>query len=94
MNCILCPSTAVADGLCVPCGAKLWAARLWATRPKTARMCAHDGAMTDADPERVKAIRAMYTMEHAKAFIRCLEAARAKLDAKNAKITKLDKERG
>jgi hypothetical protein len=29
MKCLLCENAAVADGLCVPCGAKLWAANVW-----------------------------------------------------------------
>lgn len=29
MQCLLCESNAVADALCVPCGAKKWTAELW-----------------------------------------------------------------
>jgi hypothetical protein len=36
-TCLLCSSPAVADGLCVPCGAKLWAARLWQCDMSAAR---------------------------------------------------------
>jgi hypothetical protein len=33
MTCLLCPSPAVQDCLCVPCGAKLWAAEVWIDDP-------------------------------------------------------------
>lgn len=36
-HCLLCPSPAVADALCVPCGARLWAALTIALRSRETR---------------------------------------------------------
>jgi len=38
MKCLLCDNDAVQDGLCVPDGAKLWAATEWANFPEDARI--------------------------------------------------------
>ena len=35
--CLLCPAVAVQDALCVPCGAKLWAAESWTKNEENAR---------------------------------------------------------
>jgi hypothetical protein len=37
-TCLLCPAPAVADGLCVDDGARLWAATWWTVRPAKARL--------------------------------------------------------
>jgi hypothetical protein len=37
-TCLLCTSPPIADLLCVPCGAKLWAARLWVKDSETVAM--------------------------------------------------------
>jgi hypothetical protein len=62
MTCLLCLSAAIADALCVPCGAKLWAAESWAKRPEYARSYQNAAKAVDAAPvvvdhsERTKAI--------------------------------------
>lgn len=68
-HCLLCPSPAVADGLCVPCGAKKWAADLRVNRPIVARM------MSSWKP-RADALREIATLESAHAFLDKLDAAR------------------
>ena len=48
MICLLCPAIAVADCLCVPCGAKLWACELWRDKPAHAHVCSILAGRTQA----------------------------------------------
>ncbi len=58
--CLLCPSPAVADSLCVSCGAKLWAAEKWRDNPTEAALyraiMIGGGRCTREQLERVQAI--------------------------------------
>jgi hypothetical protein len=49
MTCLLCPSPAVADLLCVPCGAKLWACQKWQSDPKEASRLYSDLLMAEGN---------------------------------------------
>jgi hypothetical protein len=84
--CLLCPSPVVADGLCVPCGAKKWAARFWISDPGAATLAArHAASKVDASPPaewyRTKALQALPTQVAALAFLARLEAARKAREA-------------
>jgi hypothetical protein len=75
-TCLLCPSPAVADGLCVDDGARLWAAQ---TRQLTLGMrvalsSLHASVLGDA---RIEALRAIVGVKDARAFLDRLEAAKA-----------------
>lgn len=62
MICLLCPAIAVADCLCVPCGAMVWAAKEWEERPYNANQMTRFDLRKSLDPavaERVKALQAM-----------------------------------
>jgi len=81
--CLLCPAVAVADCLCVPCGAKLAAAKLWEKDPiafKAAVRLAELPLETFAvdNRERMAALRIISTEREAHDFLAALESARAK----------------
>jgi hypothetical protein len=83
-TCPLCPSPVVADGLCVPCGAKLWAARLWEKRADVAYYLLVQPipcGMQEPAPERAKALRLLSTPQAARAFLDKLDAARKAREA-------------
>jgi hypothetical protein len=67
-TCLLCPSPVVADGLCVPCGARLWAAELWDRDPWN--------VPSQSETSRQNAIQELNTPYAARAFLDRLEAAR------------------
>lgn len=76
-TCFLCPSPAVADGLCVSCGAKKWAADLWERDMHEARKRvngAREGAVRG--DERELAVCQIDGPHHARAFLSRLDAAR------------------
>jgi hypothetical protein len=80
-TCLLCPSPVVADGLCVPCSARLWMSKLWTCAPQTATwFLASSKHTVRANPshawERVKASHEIGTPQAARAFLDKLEAAR------------------
>lgn len=78
--CLLCPSPAVADGLCVDDGAKKWAAdvRLAPVASVSRRylLLWAGGAALGHDAERERALRELSTPESARAFLGRLDAAR------------------
>ena len=83
ITCLLCPAAAVADALCVPCGAKLAAAKLWEKNPiafKAAVRLAELPLETFAvvHRERMAALRIITTEREAPGFLAALESARAK----------------
>jgi hypothetical protein len=76
--CLLCPSPAVADGLCVDDAARLWAARARSSYPETSRaaLVEHDLGHCKMPDARADALRAIRTFAEADAFLVRLEAAR------------------
>jgi hypothetical protein len=79
--CLLCPSPVVADGLCVPCGAKLWAAQEIQKDPSVARelgggRVVSNGPGAPAWQSRLDALWELSTPQAARAFLDKLEAAR------------------
>ncbi len=88
MNCLLCPAAAVADGLCVQCGAKAWVANARLTN-KPERLAALDQT-NPLDAERMQARNEIQNIGDALAFELVLITARAK---KNREMDKLNKER-
>lgn len=88
MKCLLCPAIAVADCLCVPCGAKLWASRWFVLMSEAANI------PEEWQTERVKALREIATPNVARNFMQRLDAARAEHDKKNAEFDRMDKVRG
>lgn len=83
-TCLLCPSPAVADGLCVDDGAKKWAAWLWVERPREAIAYQQLAPALDRfpnhskeAPERCKAIlNSVRNESEAQAFLSKFDAAR------------------
>lgn len=78
--CLLCPSPAVADGLCVQHGARKWAADGRLRKPAMADLIVDlaDAGMTPkpgAEP-RIAAVRELSTPDAARAFLDRLDAAR------------------
>lgn len=87
MICLLCPSPAVADCLCVPCGAKLWAARLWNEDPHAAAECLRTPPPAKTKwgtifTEHTMALADMVNGERAAVFLTRLESAKAERAAK------------
>lgn len=82
MNCILCPSTAVADGLCVPCGAKAWVANARLTN-KAEDLATLDKA-NSLDAERLKACDEIKDIGNALAFEHSLIFAKKTKEARKA----------
>lgn len=83
VTCLLCPSPAVADGLCIECGAKKWWATLATSSPIAAGVVASSAQTNEARrrwPERVSAIRELSTPQDARAFLAKLDAARKARD--------------
>lgn len=80
-TCLLCPSPAVADSLCVPCGARLWAARVRAEPCRLPDLLAlfEEGQAGD---ERSKALVEISTAQAGQAFLAHLKAKRAERAAK------------
>lgn len=80
MICLLCPSPAVADGLCVADGARLWAARLWCDDYDMAVRVANNmrllRTIRDNSP-RAMAFSHVPDCITARAFLARLDAARA-----------------
>jgi hypothetical protein len=77
-TCLLCPSPVVADGLCVPCGAKKWAAGARSSYPEAARaaLIEHDLGHCKMPDARASALRELRTFADADAFLGQLHAAR------------------
>lgn len=69
--CLLCPSPAVANGLCVPCGARLWAAKMRQLLIECAALSC------ELQQERAGALREMAIAGAPEAFIARIDAARA-----------------
>ena len=82
MNCILCPSIAIADGLCVPCGAKAWVANARLTN-KAQDLAALDEA-NPLDAERLKARAEIKDIGNALAFEHSLIFAKKTKEARKA----------
>lgn len=86
-TCLLCTSNAVADGLCVEDGARLWAANVVIADPSIARkmygakVVSH-GPRTGEWQARFDALGEIDTPAKATAFLARLDAARAERDAK------------
>lgn len=92
--CLLCASTAVADSLCVPCGAKLWACQKWQNEPKEASKIYMDlvGAEGNHDcgsVERERALLATREISTRLGFFAALESCRLQRE-----IHELQKNRG
>lgn len=83
--CLLCPSPAVADGLCVEDGARPWAADLWMLNPRLARTdvgrldAGHYNESVASSP-RGRALWELCTPDAARAFLDKLDAARKARD--------------
>lgn len=76
--CLLCPSPAEQDALCVPCGAKLWAAREWETNAANARALLNaKEPLGGADTPRWMAVAIMQHDWQRSDFLARLEAAKA-----------------
>lgn len=88
MTCLLCPSPAVADCLCVACGAKLWAAKEWEERPDAAAQLVAAVRPPKNQLARWLAIVLMRSEWQRVAFRSDLEAAKAKRAAKVARNTR------
>jgi hypothetical protein len=84
VRCLLCDLPAIADCLCVPCGAKLWAVLV------TDLM--HDAAQMPPEwqQERAKAMKEVRHVPTRVDFLARLDAARAARDAKNAAFDRKD----
>ena len=76
MKCLLCKSVAVADCLCVECGAKLWAAQF-------VQLIHQPYKEAHESDERAKALREFCDPNDACAFLRHYDTARATHEAKN-----------
>jgi hypothetical protein len=96
MTCLLCLSPAVADGLCVPCGARLWAAELWrddyAEALDLQATIIAAGVVPPRHIERAKAlVEHVPTRRAAEIFLGRLDAARAERKrAEDARIARRD----
>lgn len=84
MTCLLCPAIAVADRLCVPCGAKRWWADIVTiiVRERPALALVDFGSMVNGpksldDVERFNASKALPTIDACHDFLAALESARA-----------------
>lgn len=76
ITCLLCPSPAVAEGLCVEDGARLWAA-------KVNQLLIEASLLPKPEQNaRALALRELNTKDKATAFLARLDAARAERDAK------------
>lgn len=79
-TCLLCPSKAVSDGLCVADGARLWAARMWCDDYEMALRVSSQMRLirTLSDPSpRATAFADVPNCIAARAFLSRLDAARA-----------------
>lgn len=74
--CLLCPSQAVADGLCVADGARLWAAKRWLAQPISALALVGAKAIRPDWQARFDALGELYGHVKAQAFIERLDVAR------------------
>jgi hypothetical protein len=84
MTCLLCASPAVADLLCVPCGAKLWAAKLFTEDPSKAAAIRREPwkwKLLRGNPERAHALD-MMTLQEALDTQTRLEAKKTERAAK------------
>jgi hypothetical protein len=84
--CLLCPSPVVVDGLCVPCGARLWVAQRWEAMPNASAHAVHllqngHRPSIDGAEVRVEMHMELDTPEAARAFLDKLEAARMAREA-------------
>lgn len=86
MKCLTCESIAVADCLCVPCGAKAWVANARLAN-KTETLSALD-EHNPFDAERLKARAEIKTIGEARAFEHNLVTARNAMVKQNAAIEK------
>jgi len=82
MNCLLCQSTAIADCLCVPCGAKAWVANARLTN-KAEDLAALDET-NPLDAERLKARDEIKDIGNALAFEHSLIFAKKTKEARKA----------
>jgi hypothetical protein len=83
--CVLCLSSlAVADLLCVPCGAKLWAARYMLMMAEVAEMPA------EWQLARAKALRELADPAGARLFMVFYNAALAAHEARNKELDRKD----
>lgn len=89
-TCLLCPSQAVTDGLCVADGARLWAAKLRLAAPERATYML-DGSCSEGRTccthGICEGLRETDTPAKAEAFL-------ARLDATSAERKRADDERG
>jgi sugar lactone lactonase YvrE len=77
-TCLLCPSPAVADGLCVDDGARLWAANLWTRDMHEARRRVNGARSSAAAGDAREAAVCEIDGPHlARAFLDKFEAAKA-----------------
>jgi hypothetical protein len=92
-TCLLCPSPAVAELLCVPCGAKLWAARLWVKDPETVTMWVTGDIPRNLGklPDNLRGI-ALRELSRPTAmdFLAQYDAARATHEARNKEFDRKD----
>lgn len=84
MKCLLCDFAAVAECLCVPCGANLWAAQV------TDLMEVASALSAPEQQERARALREMRVPTNRAAFIAALDDARAMKRAREMIIAKAD----
>ena len=83
MICLLCQSAAVADGLCVPCGAKAWVANARLTN-KAEDLAALDET-NPLDAERLKARSEIRNIGDALAFEHALIFAKKTKEARQTR---------
>lgn len=91
--CLLCLSPAVADGLCVADGARLWAARARSSYPEASRaaLVNHDLGHCKMQEEQASALREIRTFTLADVFIARVAAARAERErAEDERIRRRD----
>ena len=89
MTCLLCPAAAVQDALCVPCGAKLWAAKEWEERPADAQALCILGNAPPGLKDRWIAVALMRSSSARLGFFAALESCRLQRE-----IHELQKNRG
>jgi hypothetical protein len=98
ITCLLCASNAVADLLCVPCGAKLWAANVWIDDPARGYRFVkrrERGERPPANPEhqtRREAFGAITNLYQARTFKAEYDAATATHNAKTKEFDRKDSE--
>jgi hypothetical protein len=76
-TCLLCPSPAVADGLCVEDGARLWAALSWQRTPEATMAAVRMMPDSMLEGARGAALHDVPTPAAARTFLDKYEAAKA-----------------